>query len=256
MPRIRTIKPEFWADEKLSLLDPTTRLVFLGLISMADDAGRLVDSLKQIDAFIFPFTDDSSREALANLSRMARVRRGETASGQRVIQIVNWKHQKVDHPNLSAALPPIVKEVSPSFANGSRDSRDALATLSVPVPTISTSTKATTSASGEAAPKARNTVPEKPNSWVVEGTEWWRANIGAMTHGHFGKALKDEVGARGWPVVFAAIKCYAKNREKFKAPKVEWFADEMVKWVEWSNMKATDEFGDLTPLGRALREAR
>lgn len=136
-PRIRSIKPEFWGDEKLAPLDVGTRLVFIGLISMADDAGRLLDSVKQIDAMLFPMTDDSSREALATLSRIGRIERGKTASGQSVIQIVNWRHQKVDHPNLAAALPPIVQRVTEdsrdpreAFATDSRDIREPLATLS------------------------------------------------------------------------------------------------------------------------------
>src|SRR5437016_5694377 len=105
--RIRTIKPEFWGDEKLAPMDPLTRLVFLGLISMADDAGRVLDSVKLIDGFLFAHTDDSSRESLAKLHGAGRIRRGRTASGQRIIELVGWKHQKVDHPNLRAALPPI-----------------------------------------------------------------------------------------------------------------------------------------------------
>lgn len=44
MARIRTIKPEFWSDEKLSPLAPIDRLTFLGLISMADDYGRVHDA--------------------------------------------------------------------------------------------------------------------------------------------------------------------------------------------------------------------
>lgn len=109
MPRIRTVKPEFWADEKLAPLKPITRLVFLGLWSMADDAGRVVDNRKQIDAFIFPETDDSAWESLAILETLGRVSRGITESGQRVIQIINWSHQKIDKPNMAAALPPIVE---------------------------------------------------------------------------------------------------------------------------------------------------
>lgn len=87
MARIRSIKPEFWADEKLSPLDPITRLVFLGLISMADDAGRLVDNVKQIDALVFPETSDSARESLATLSRIGRIQRGKDAQ------------RPVDHPD-------------------------------------------------------------------------------------------------------------------------------------------------------------
>ena len=109
MARIRTIKPEFWQDEKLAPLDPLTRLVFLGLISQADDAGRLVDSVRLIDGLLFPMTDDTCAEALVKLHDLGVIERGVTASGQRVIQIVNWdKHQKVEKPNLKSALDPIV----------------------------------------------------------------------------------------------------------------------------------------------------
>lgn len=101
MPRIRTIKPEFWQDEKLARLDDTTRLVFLGIISMADDAGRLVDSPRMIDAFIWPYDDDrTSRPHLDALVNLGRIERYESASGQRLIQIVNWdRHQRVQNPN-------------------------------------------------------------------------------------------------------------------------------------------------------------
>ncbi len=138
MPRIRTIKPEFWADEKLSPLDPVTRLVFLGLISLADDCGRIVDNLKQIDAFIFPETEDSAREALANLWRIFRIKRGTTASGQKIIQIVNWTtHQKIDHPNFKAALPEIIDseddgQIREHVANDSRSDHEEVRTASRP----------------------------------------------------------------------------------------------------------------------------
>ncbi len=133
MARIRTIKPEMFQDEKLAPMDVTTRFVFLGLIAMADDAGRVLDNCRVIDAFVFPETDDSSREALARLSRIGRIRRGKTASGQRVLEISNWsKHQKVDHPNLKQAFPELVAivddtEIRETFARDSREIREPLA---------------------------------------------------------------------------------------------------------------------------------
>jgi len=109
--RIRTIKPEFFQDEKLSSMSMADRFIFLGLISMADDAGRLLDNVKVIEAFIFPTTDDRVHESLMNLAREGRIRRGITSSGQKVIQILGWsKHQYVQHPNLKAALPEIVED--------------------------------------------------------------------------------------------------------------------------------------------------
>lgn len=100
MARIRTLKPEFWTDEKLALMPPLTRLVFLGLISQADDAGRLVDNVKLLDGMLFPYTDDTCREALDELSKMGRVIRYRSDSGQPLLQVANWeKHQKVQKPS-------------------------------------------------------------------------------------------------------------------------------------------------------------
>lgn len=120
MPRIRTIKPEFWADEKLSQLDPTTRLVFLALISLADDSGRLVDNVKQLDGAIFPNTRDTCGKSLETLARLSRITRYTARSGQSLLQVTNWElHQKITHPS---------KHVLPGPEDGVP--REALATSS------------------------------------------------------------------------------------------------------------------------------
>lgn len=108
MARIRTLKPEFWGDQRLSPLSPITRLVFIGLISNADDFGRLADNSKTLDGLLFPETDDSCKDALETLATIGVITRGKTSSGQRVIQIVGWeKHQKVSHRNDKSSLPPL-----------------------------------------------------------------------------------------------------------------------------------------------------
>jgi hypothetical protein len=123
MARIRTIKPEFFADEKLGPLDVLTRFVFLGLISMADDMGRVLDNVKQIDAFVFPYTEDSSRGAIELLAEAGRIRRGQTANGLLVIQIVNWHHQKIDKPNFASCLPAIAGDPEDDAARYRRSKR-------------------------------------------------------------------------------------------------------------------------------------
>ncbi|TVS15262.1 MAG: hypothetical protein EA417_13730 [Gammaproteobacteria bacterium] len=132
MPRIRTIKPEFWQDEKLAPLPPIDRLVFLGLVSQADDAGRLVDSVRMIDGTLFPFSEDSSRDSLDTLARLGRITRYTSESGQELIQITNWdKHQRVDKPSKYTLPPPpgeVVAGTEDSEPSG--DSRDTLATSS------------------------------------------------------------------------------------------------------------------------------
>jgi hypothetical protein len=115
MARIRTMKPEFFGDEKFAPLPVIDRFVFLGLISMADDAGRLVDNIKTIDGFLFPETSESSRKSLDTLATLSRITRYTSESGQKLIQIANWlQHQKVDRPS---------RYVLP----GPRDTRDTLA---------------------------------------------------------------------------------------------------------------------------------
>lgn len=42
MARIRTIKPSFWTDDKVRSLSRDARLLLVGLISQADDAGRFI----------------------------------------------------------------------------------------------------------------------------------------------------------------------------------------------------------------------
>jgi hypothetical protein len=147
--RIRTIKPEFWGDEKMAPLSPITRLVFLGLLSMADDRGRLTDNLKRIDAFIFPETSETSRGSIGELSAIGRIRRGLTASGQRIIEITNWRHQKIEKPNYLGALPDIVQALtddSPTSRGGigeaSGNGRGGVGdvSVSVSVPAIGIST--------------------------------------------------------------------------------------------------------------------
>lgn len=106
MARIRTIKPGFWTDEKLSQLSPLVRLTFLGLISaMADDAGRCKGEVRLVKAAVWPLDDDVSTKAIAShLAQLARAKRIVLydVEGARYIQIVNWKrHQRIDKPRPS-----------------------------------------------------------------------------------------------------------------------------------------------------------
>jgi hypothetical protein len=61
-PRIRTIKPEMWADEKVGQLSRDARLLFVGLITMADDEGRLRGCPAAILGHVFPYDDDALRK--------------------------------------------------------------------------------------------------------------------------------------------------------------------------------------------------
>lgn len=55
MPRIRTIKPEFWDDEKLSALCRDSRLLFIGMWNFSDDYGVVKGNKIWLKSKIFPY---------------------------------------------------------------------------------------------------------------------------------------------------------------------------------------------------------
>lgn len=99
MARIRTIKPEFWTDEKIVELTPWARLLFLGLLNFADDNGRLVNSQKRIKMQVLPADSVSIQELLTELGN-AGFLLFYSVNNIDYIQIVNFtKHQKVNRPS-------------------------------------------------------------------------------------------------------------------------------------------------------------
>lgn len=58
MPRIRTMKPDFWSSPDVKPLSRDARLLFLGLISYADDDGRFLAGLNPIIGYVYPNDDD------------------------------------------------------------------------------------------------------------------------------------------------------------------------------------------------------
>ena len=57
MARIRTIKPEFWEDEKLAKFPVYARLLFIGTWNFADDNGALLANPVLMKSHIFPYED-------------------------------------------------------------------------------------------------------------------------------------------------------------------------------------------------------
>lgn len=119
MARIRTIKPEFWTDEKLVELSPIARLVFIGLWNFADDSGRMVYSVKRIKMQILPADDVDIRGVLGELIGAGRIR-SYVVEGIEYLDIPQFlKHQKVDKPT-----PSKLPEFNSAFAEPSGSPRD------------------------------------------------------------------------------------------------------------------------------------
>lgn len=106
MARIRTIKPEFWVDEKIVELSPWARLLFIGLWNFCDDAGRMELKEKKIKMQIFPADEQNISELIGELRRESVVLT-YTVEDKEYLQIINFdKHQKVDRRTESKLPPP------------------------------------------------------------------------------------------------------------------------------------------------------
>jgi hypothetical protein len=89
----------------------------------------------------------------------------------------------------------------------------------------------------------------EPKSWVAEAVDFWRAKVGETTYPRLGKALSGCVTQHGWPVVRKALAEYAEHPGNGKAKKLEWFAQDVVRWIAESN-EPVERDGVLTEKGR------
>lgn len=111
--RIRTIKPEFWTDEKIVTLTPLARLLFIGLWNFVDDEGRAAYSPTRFKMQILPADAADISELLGELRRELLIE-VYSVDGKEYVQCVNFsKHQKVDHRSPSKhPSPPNFTEAS------------------------------------------------------------------------------------------------------------------------------------------------
>lgn len=97
--RIRTIKPEFWQNEKMASLPPMTQLLAIGLLNYADDDGYFVNSPALIRAAVFPFQENSRNipVMLRELSGIGFLALGKDKNGKDHGHVVNFKvHQQIN----------------------------------------------------------------------------------------------------------------------------------------------------------------
>ena len=112
MPRIRTVKPEFWEDELLGVMPRDARLLFIATFNMADDEGILRWTPAYIKAQAFMYDDDLTLSEVGKLMQcladtglvfpfIAGVAR------QQMALVVNFrKHQRINRPQKSKLPPP------------------------------------------------------------------------------------------------------------------------------------------------------
>jgi hypothetical protein len=105
MARARNIKPGFFTNDELVELPFATRLLFIGLWTIADREGRMVDRPKKIKMEIFPADDVDCDQALSDLADAGFITRYQ-ADNVKVIEIINFvKHQAPHSTEKDSALP-------------------------------------------------------------------------------------------------------------------------------------------------------
>ena len=103
MARIRTIKPEFWRHEELSVLPEATHLSAAALLNYADDEGFFNANPKLVSSKCCPLREPtvSVPASLTALAAIEYIRLGTGSDGKRYGQIVALPyppaHQSRDH---------------------------------------------------------------------------------------------------------------------------------------------------------------
>ena len=131
MARQRFIHPGIWNSDQFCQLSDFARLVFIGIISTADDSGRRKASASSIKGEIFP--QDSRRLPLVLKARDEIEAQGlirvYTVDGEEFLDLPRWsKYQHPKYPSVSKIpafregspnLPPILPESSPMGSGSS-----------------------------------------------------------------------------------------------------------------------------------------
>lgn len=115
MPRIRTVKPDFFEDEDIGLLSMSARLLFIASWTLADDEGLLRWVPAYLKAHVFMYDDDIDQEQVEAL--MAELEEAQLIfpyragkSRQRLGWIVNFRrHQRINRPQPGKLPPPCIQ---------------------------------------------------------------------------------------------------------------------------------------------------
>lgn len=125
MPRIRTIKPEFFTSEDVSALPLRARLTWIGLWTHCDDHGRTKDVPRLIKAALWPLDNvdlNDVEEDLGVLAAHGRIVR-YSVDGRQYLAVVNWHvHQAINRPGKPRhPAPPVQVGPGPGEDNHCKD---------------------------------------------------------------------------------------------------------------------------------------
>lgn len=103
-------------NDTLAELEPLCRLLFIGLWTIADRAGRLKDNPKRIKAEILPYDSCDINQYLNDLARYNFIQRYKD-SGRAFIQVCKFTRHQHPHQNEPASTLPEPPEIPPEPSN-------------------------------------------------------------------------------------------------------------------------------------------
>lgn len=110
MPRIRSVKPEFFSDRKLArLLSRDARLLYIAMWNQADEHGRLQGDPRFIKGACVPYDDDIDldriEELLTEIEGARRARRYEQDGDPYIFLPKLASHQRLEPDKVPSRLP-------------------------------------------------------------------------------------------------------------------------------------------------------
>lgn len=118
MPRIRSIKPEFFTDAKIASLSKSTALFFIGLWTIASDQGVFPLDSRALSLLLPSYRSQGIKLALSCLFEKGLIKTSKDAQSG---LIVGWQHQKIDKPRAGKINPNDVEWLTWSDSENGRD---------------------------------------------------------------------------------------------------------------------------------------
>lgn len=140
MARRRMIDPSIWSDPIVGSLSDAARILFVALISNADDEGRIDADVRWLKRTVFGFRDTTTAEVDGYLQELTDNLRSVVvyeADGRRYAQLLNWKQfQTINRPTPSRIPPPPAEQsrtTHRAFSESSMSPHGAITEDSFPI---------------------------------------------------------------------------------------------------------------------------
>lgn len=108
MPRIRSVKPQFWSDEKIGKLSVEARCLFIGIWNFADDEGILQWTPTYLRSCVFPHDNyiiEDITDMMDQLVKLKLMRVYKSRKGDNFAQVANFCHHQSPNNPKPSTLP-------------------------------------------------------------------------------------------------------------------------------------------------------